>query len=241
MLAGHGAVSKRLQSELMALMTAGDAGVSAFPEGDSLFFWVGSIEGAAGTVYAGMRFKMSLRFPAVRPPPPRPPLLRTIRLQMNASVACDLFCRGLLLGVLHWHNPGVLHWYHPGIIPASFITDPPRLRLQTSKFDAISHKFKSGNAFRDICSRFGEHASAFATAAGWAARAAGGSARSLTERIKDLRVLLCRTTPSRRRSSASSRPASTLMSTLQVRQDVRVNNQIRLMNLAVAIKPPPRW
>lgn len=58
-------VSKRLQSELMALMMAGDAGISAFPDGDSLFSWVGTIAGAAGTVYEGMRFKMSLRFPTV--------------------------------------------------------------------------------------------------------------------------------------------------------------------------------
>jgi len=64
-------VSKRLQSELMALMTAGDPSVSAFPDGDSLFSWVGTITGAAGTAYAGMRFKMSLKFPAVsRAPSP---------------------------------------------------------------------------------------------------------------------------------------------------------------------------
>ena len=35
------AVTKRLQSELMALMASADAGVSAFPDGDSLFSWVG--------------------------------------------------------------------------------------------------------------------------------------------------------------------------------------------------------
>mmetsp|Transcript_10131 Transcript_10131/g.30350 ORF Transcript_10131/g.30350 Transcript_10131/m.30350 type:complete len:174 (-) Transcript_10131:1884-2405(-) len=63
----NAAVSKRLQSELMALMMAGDAGISAFPDGDSLFSWVGTIAGAAGTVYEGMRFKMSLRFPTNYP------------------------------------------------------------------------------------------------------------------------------------------------------------------------------
>lgn len=62
------AVTKRLQSELMALMTGGDAGVSAFPDGDSLFSWVGTIRGAAGTVYEGLSYKLSLKFPSVRSP-----------------------------------------------------------------------------------------------------------------------------------------------------------------------------
>ena len=57
------AVTKRLQSELMGLMASADAGVSAFPEGDSLFSWVGTIHGAAGTVYEGLSYKLSLRFP----------------------------------------------------------------------------------------------------------------------------------------------------------------------------------
>lgn len=38
------AVTKRLQQELMGLMSVGsEAGVSAFPQGDSLFQWVGTI------------------------------------------------------------------------------------------------------------------------------------------------------------------------------------------------------
>jgi ubiquitin-protein ligase len=37
------AVTKRLQQELGSLMCGGDAGVSAFPAGDSLFNWVGTI------------------------------------------------------------------------------------------------------------------------------------------------------------------------------------------------------
>ena len=39
-----GSVSKRLQQELMSIMTSGEKGVSAFPDGDSLFSWVGTIE-----------------------------------------------------------------------------------------------------------------------------------------------------------------------------------------------------
>jgi ubiquitin-conjugating enzyme E2 C len=41
------------------------AGVSAFPDGDSLFSWVATIRGPAGTVYEGLSYKMSLKFPAV--------------------------------------------------------------------------------------------------------------------------------------------------------------------------------
>jgi hypothetical protein len=36
-------VTKRLQQELMSLMCSGDSGVSAFPAGDSLFNWVGTL------------------------------------------------------------------------------------------------------------------------------------------------------------------------------------------------------
>jgi len=38
------AVTKRLQQELMSLMCGGDSGVSAFPAGDNLFNWVGTIQ-----------------------------------------------------------------------------------------------------------------------------------------------------------------------------------------------------
>lgn len=58
------AVTKRLQSELMSLMASADVGISAFPEGDSLFSWLGTIQGAAGTVFEGLSFKLSLKFPS---------------------------------------------------------------------------------------------------------------------------------------------------------------------------------
>eukprot|EP01121_Diplochlamys_sp_Union-15-3_P019201 TRINITY_DN717_c0_g2_i1.p1 TRINITY_DN717_c0_g2~~TRINITY_DN717_c0_g2_i1.p1 ORF type:complete len:158 (+),score=27.55 TRINITY_DN717_c0_g2_i1:62-535(+) len=56
-------VQKRLQSELMSLMMNATAGVSAFPEADNLFKWVGTITGASGTVYEGLKFKLSIEFP----------------------------------------------------------------------------------------------------------------------------------------------------------------------------------
>jgi hypothetical protein len=43
-------VSKRLQQELLSLMMSGEKGVSAFPDGDNLFKWIGIIQGPIGTV-----------------------------------------------------------------------------------------------------------------------------------------------------------------------------------------------
>ncbi|CAA7388391.1 unnamed protein product [Spirodela intermedia] len=57
------AVLKRLQSELMALMMCGDAGISAFPEAESIACWKGTISGSRDTVYEGTTYKLSLIFP----------------------------------------------------------------------------------------------------------------------------------------------------------------------------------
>uniref|UniRef100_A0A3B4AU99 Ubiquitin-conjugating enzyme E2 C n=1 Tax=Periophthalmus magnuspinnatus TaxID=409849 RepID=A0A3B4AU99_9GOBI len=61
--ATKGSVTKRLQQELMTLMMSGDKGISAFPESENLFKWVGTIDGAQGTVYEGLRYRLSLEFP----------------------------------------------------------------------------------------------------------------------------------------------------------------------------------
>ena len=42
-----------MQQELMTLMTSGQKGISAFPEGDKLFAWVATVEGPQESVYAG--------------------------------------------------------------------------------------------------------------------------------------------------------------------------------------------
>ncbi|XP_066127395.1 ubiquitin-conjugating enzyme E2 C-like isoform X1 [Saccopteryx bilineata] len=47
----------------MALMMSGNKGISAFPESDHLFKWVGTIHGAAGTVYEDLRYELFLAFP----------------------------------------------------------------------------------------------------------------------------------------------------------------------------------
>jgi len=56
-------VSKRLQSELMSLMMGGDKGISAFPDGDNLLSWIGTVEGPKDSVYEGLKYKLKLEFP----------------------------------------------------------------------------------------------------------------------------------------------------------------------------------
>ncbi|CAL8117694.1 unnamed protein product [Orchesella dallaii] len=60
-------VSKRLHSELMTLMMKGDKGISAFPDGDNIFKWIGTIHGPEETVFSGLTFKLSLEFPSGYP------------------------------------------------------------------------------------------------------------------------------------------------------------------------------
>ncbi|XP_038405458.1 ubiquitin-conjugating enzyme E2 C-like [Canis lupus familiaris] len=51
----------------MTLLMSGDKGISTFPESDNLFKWVGTIHGAADTVYEDLRYKLSLEFPSGYP------------------------------------------------------------------------------------------------------------------------------------------------------------------------------
>lgn len=60
-------VNKRLQSELMSLMMSADSSLSAFPDGDNIFQWTGTISGGGDTVYDGLTFKLSLKFPTSYP------------------------------------------------------------------------------------------------------------------------------------------------------------------------------
>ena len=41
----------------------GDSGISAFPEGESITSWKGTISGSRDTVYEGTTYKLSLIFP----------------------------------------------------------------------------------------------------------------------------------------------------------------------------------
>ncbi|KAI9598980.1 cyclin-specific ubiquitin carrier protein E2-C [Syncephalis fuscata] len=60
-------VTKRLQNELMQLMMANVEGITAFPIGDNLLSWAGTITGPAGTIYQGLVFKISMLFPTDYP------------------------------------------------------------------------------------------------------------------------------------------------------------------------------
>mmetsp|Transcript_42514 Transcript_42514/g.49685 ORF Transcript_42514/g.49685 Transcript_42514/m.49685 type:complete len:170 (-) Transcript_42514:438-947(-) len=60
-------VTKRLQQELMQLMMAGESDCTAFPRGDNLFEWTGTIKGSSGTVYDGLSYRLTINFPSDYP------------------------------------------------------------------------------------------------------------------------------------------------------------------------------
>lgn len=67
---GNSQLAKRLQIELMSLMSDGDmaqAGISAFPDEDNLFRWVGTILGPQDSPYEGLILKLQLEFPETYP------------------------------------------------------------------------------------------------------------------------------------------------------------------------------
>ena len=66
----HIFLAKRLQIELMSLMSDTDiaqAGISAFPDEDNLFRWVGTINGPQDSPYEGLILKLQLEFPETYP------------------------------------------------------------------------------------------------------------------------------------------------------------------------------
>lgn len=44
-------------------MMSSEKGISAFPDGDNIFRWIGTINGPPETVYAGQKYKLQLEFP----------------------------------------------------------------------------------------------------------------------------------------------------------------------------------
>ncbi|CAL5404458.1 unnamed protein product [Camellia sinensis] len=106
-------VSQRLQKELMSLMmSSGDLGVSAFPEGESIFAWIGTIEGGKGTIYEGLSYKLSLRFPLDYPFKPPQVKFETMCFHPNVdqfgNICLDILqdkwssaydCRTILLSI----------------------------------------------------------------------------------------------------------------------------------------------
>jgi ubiquitin-conjugating enzyme E2 C len=70
--------TRRLQTELMQLMTSPAPGVSAFPSADgNLLSWRATIEGPDDTPYSGLTFKLSFEFPSNYPYAPPTVLFRT--------------------------------------------------------------------------------------------------------------------------------------------------------------------
>ncbi|KAJ6350081.1 hypothetical protein OIU78_006295 [Salix suchowensis] len=106
-------VSQRLQKELMSLMMiGGDLGVSAFPEGESIFAWIGTIMGGKGTAYEGLSYKLSLCFPPDYPFKPPQVKFETMCFHPNVdqfgNICLDILqdkwssaydCRTILLSI----------------------------------------------------------------------------------------------------------------------------------------------
>jgi ubiquitin-conjugating enzyme E2 C len=46
---------------------SGDPRISTFPESNNMFSWVGTINGGKDTIYKGLSYKLSLRFPVDYP------------------------------------------------------------------------------------------------------------------------------------------------------------------------------
>lgn len=80
-------VFKRLQSELMALMMGGDAGITAFPEEDNIFIWKGTIQGGKDTVFEGTEYKLSLSFPNDYPFKPPKVSFETFCFHPNVDIS----------------------------------------------------------------------------------------------------------------------------------------------------------
>jgi ubiquitin-conjugating enzyme E2 C len=66
------------------VQTCGDPGISAFPEGDNIFSWIGTIKGSAATVYEGLSYKLTLKFPTDYPF--KPPVVKFDTLCFHPNV-----------------------------------------------------------------------------------------------------------------------------------------------------------
>ena len=58
---------QRTVTRFASFQMSGDSSLSAFPDGDNLFHWIATIVGGKGTVYDGLRYKLSLTFPSRYP------------------------------------------------------------------------------------------------------------------------------------------------------------------------------
>ncbi|XP_039071976.1 LOW QUALITY PROTEIN: probable ubiquitin-conjugating enzyme E2 C [Hibiscus syriacus] len=94
--------TQRLQKELMDLMMCGgDLGVSAFPQGESIFTWIGTIEGGKGTMYEGLSYKVSLHFMSDYPFKPPQVKFETICFHPNVDQFGNI-CLDILQDQFHF-------------------------------------------------------------------------------------------------------------------------------------------
>ncbi|KIY43709.1 hypothetical protein FISHEDRAFT_53658 [Fistulina hepatica ATCC 64428] len=92
-----GSVAKRLGNELMTLMMSNSPGISAFPKNDgNLFEWAGTIEGPAGTVYAGLTFRISISFSPNYPYVPPAIKFNTPCFHPNFDITTGAICLDIL-------------------------------------------------------------------------------------------------------------------------------------------------
>ncbi|CAI4828662.1 CCT_1a_G0052870.mRNA.1.CDS.1 [Saccharomyces cerevisiae] len=80
-----GCVMKRLQNELLQLLSSTTESISAFPVDDNdLTYWVGYITGPKDTPYSGLKFKVSLKFPQNYPF--HPPMIKFLSPMWHPNV-----------------------------------------------------------------------------------------------------------------------------------------------------------
>lgn len=94
--AGGDGVTKRLQNELMGLMMSGDKHTSAFPDGDNLFKWIGTIKGSEGTAFEGLTYKLDIRFPSDYPYAAPQVLFLTPCFHPNVDLGTGSICLDIL-------------------------------------------------------------------------------------------------------------------------------------------------
>lgn len=91
-------------------MSGGDLGVSAFPEGESIFSWIGTIEGGKGTAYEGLSYKLSLHFPMDYPF--KPPLVKFETMCFHPNVdQYGNICLDILQVSVKFHMQGCFYFY----------------------------------------------------------------------------------------------------------------------------------
>lgn len=102
-------------------MTGGDLGVSAFPDGESIFTWTGTIEGGKGTMYDGLSYKLFLRFPLDYPFKPPQVKFDTTCFHPNVDQFGNI-CLDILQVIAIVHHSHLLISFVFGFLP-SFLQD----------------------------------------------------------------------------------------------------------------------